>query len=77
MEHNYNKRSNCDTTSNYMRNFDPYSFVSRRVHSVGFNREMLETMVSFILDDVERLFGPRLEHPFGGICFASSHPQLE
>lgn len=63
-----------------MSQFDPYRMIARRLSKDSFNRQDLLTVSTFMVEDIERLIGPRLQdkaYEFTGIYFASSHPQME
>ncbi len=63
-----------------MPQFDPYQMIARRLSKDSFARRDLLTVSTFMVEDIERLIGPRLSdkvYEFTGIYFASSHPQME
>jgi len=63
-----------------MAQFDPYYMMARRLAKEKFDRRDLTTITSFMVEDIERLLGPRLTdqaYEFTGIYFGSSHPQME
>src|SRR5271155_2446368 len=60
--------------------FDPYQMIARRLLKTQFDRRDLTIVTDFLVEDIERLIGPRLSdqhYEFTGIYFASTHPRME
>jgi hypothetical protein len=63
-----------------MPQFDPYQMIARRLSKDQFDHRDLTIVTEFLVDDIERLIGPRLTdhaYEFTGIYFASTHPRME
>lgn len=60
--------------------FDPYNMIARRLAGQQFDKTDLLTVTNFMVEDIEKLIGPRLNmfnYEFEGIYFASSHPAMQ
>ncbi|MGH9550894.1 MAG: hypothetical protein ACRD3W_16050 [Terriglobales bacterium] len=68
------------STQSTMTRYTPYGMIARRFAAQPVDRAGLLTLLDFMLDDAEKLFGKRRNlHPyvFEGIYFASSHGRFE